>query len=262
MQPDAAIGTGALLALAREAARRAGDLLTDGRSSVDPVRDVAVKSTPTDVVTRLDVAAEETIRRTLLAARPDDVVLGEEGGTSPGQGGVRWVVDPLDGTVNYLYGIPAWAVSVAAEVFGTVEVGVVAVPPLSATYWAVRGGGAFRDGVPLTVSRTSVLSQALLATGFGYDAGLRSRQGAALAGLLPHVRDVRRIGSAALDLCLLAEGRVDLYYERGLNEWDRAAGALVAREAGAVVEVDGDLTVGCPPGLREPFVGLLAAVGA
>lgn len=259
----------ALLDLAVAAAHAAGRLL---EARPDRALTVDTKSTATDVVTEMDTAAERLIVETLLTARPDDGLLGEEGGGRPGRSGVRWVVDPIDGTVNYLYGIPQYAVSIAVELVppgpaaqhtgaghtgaghagaghtgaGEVVAGVVHQPATGATYTAVRGAGAFRDGRRLSVSGQEDLGQALVATGFGYAAGRRARQAEVLRAVLPRVRDIRRLGSAALDLCLVASGQVDGYYERGLQPWDLAAGALVAREAGARVEG----LHGGPPGER------------
>lgn len=252
-----------LLALARSAAAQAGAFLLQAQPGLDPDRDVAAKSTPTDVVTRLDLAAERIIGEVLLGARPGDWLVGEEWGERRGDSdSVRWVVDPLDGTVNYVFGQPAWAVSVAAQLGGRTVVAVVAVPPLRRTYWATVGGGAYRDDVVIRASERSDLSLALVATGFAYDASVRAQQGAAVADVVGRVRDVRRLGSAALDLCLLAEGAVDAYYERGLREWDLAAGQLVATEAGAVVETDGDLVLGAGPRLVDPLRRLLREAGA
>ncbi|MCU0265276.1 MAG: inositol monophosphatase [Actinomycetia bacterium] len=223
---------GELLSLAVAAATAAGRLLVDERP-----RDLGVgtKSTPTDVVTVMDRRAERLLVERLQAARPDDGFLGEEGTQAVGGSGVRWVLDPIDGTVNYLYDLPGWAVSVAAEVDGEVAVGVVHVPTYGETFAAVRGGGATRNGVPVHVSTCEQLSQALVATGFGYAAARRARQARVLAEVLPRVRDVRRFGAASVDLCAVACGRVDGYYERGLKPWDLAAGGLVAQEAGALV---------------------------
>jgi myo-inositol-1(or 4)-monophosphatase len=177
----------------------------------------------------------------LLAARPDDGLLGEEGSARPGTSGVRWVIDPIDGTVNFLYGLPAYAVSIAAEVDGEVRAGVVLNVATGEMFTATAGGGAYvvspgrPDPVRLTGSRPVSLEQTLVATGFGYRVEQRRAQGAVVAELLPRVRDIRRYGSAALDLCSAAAGRVDAYYELNLNPWDYAAGALIAAEAGLVV---------------------------
>ena len=238
----------ALLRIAVDVAAEAGRLLAAWRGEERP-QVVDTKSSPTDVVTEMDRRSEALITGRIRAVRPGDAVLGEEGGqtlggqgasdAAAGRGRVRWVVDPLDGTVNYLYGLPDWAVSIAAEVDGTVLAGVVEVPRYGETFAAVAGGGAWlrRDGEAVALRCTSgvALGQALVGTGFGYDAGRRRVQGEVVAALLPCVRDIRRAGSAAVDLCSVAAGRMDAYFERGLNYWDYAAGGLIAREAGAVV---------------------------
>ena len=199
------------------------------------------KSSPTDVVTQMDRRAEAILIERLLGQRPDDGLLGEEGGERFGSSGVRWVVDPLDGTVNYLYGLPMWGVSVAAEdgdARGS-RVGVVVTPDYHEAYLAIRGRGAWlvRDGRAraLRVRGCPGLAQALVVTGFGYTPAQRRWQGTIVSALLPHVRDLRRTGAAVIDLCWLARGRTDAYYEHGLNAWDVAAGGLIASEAGAVV---------------------------
>lgn len=227
-----------LAELARSVAGEAAELLTSrhGRAAV-----VQTKSSPTDVVTEMDAAAEDLIRSRILAARPGDAVLGEERGETGDGAAVRWIVDPLDGTVNYLYGLPTWAVSIAAEVAGVVVAGVVSAPLLGSLYTAHLGGGAWLESGSGTGKRqlacnTAVqLAEALVATGFGYEAQRRAAQGNVVAGLLPQVRDIRRAGAAAVDLCCVASGQVDAYYERGVHEWDIAAGRLIATEAGALV---------------------------
>ena len=235
----------ALLRIAVDAAAEAGRLLASWRGDERP-EVIDTKSSPTDVVTKMDRRSEALITGRIRAVRPGDTVLGEEGGQTlggPGHpGGVRWVVDPLDGTVNYLYGLPDWAVSIAAEVDGTVLAGVVEVPRRGETFTAVAGRGAWlcRDGdpttaIPLHCTSGVVLGQALVGTGFGYDPGRRRVQGEVVAAVLPCVRDIRRGGSAAVDLCSVAAGRLDAFFERGLNYWDYAAGGLIAREAGALV---------------------------
>ena len=238
----------ALLRIAVEVAAEAGGLLASWRGEERP-QVVDTKSSPTDVVTEMDRRSEALITGRIRAVRPGDAVLGEEGGQTLGgqdmadaaaaTGRVRWIVDPLDGTVNYLYGLPDWAVSIAAEVGGTVLAGVVEVPRYGETFTAVVGGGAWlhRAGnvVALRCASGVALGQALVGTGFGYDAGRRRVQGEVVAALLPCVRDIRRGGSAAVDLCSVAAGRMDAFFERGLNYWDYAAGGLIAREAGAVV---------------------------
>ncbi|MEQ6902043.1 inositol monophosphatase family protein [Nocardioides sp. YIM 152588] len=200
------------------------------------------KSSEVDVVTVADRAAEELIRARLLAARPDDAILGEEGDDVAGTSGVRWIVDPIDGTVNFLYGRPEHAVSIAAEVDGEVVAGVVHGVGHDVVYRAhldpeqPGGGVTTRDGEPLTVRGPAPLGQRLLGTGFSYSAEMRALQAAAVARILPRVRDIRRGGSCALDLCQVAEGSLDGYVEEGVNLWDHAAGGLVARLAGARVE--------------------------
>jgi myo-inositol-1(or 4)-monophosphatase len=232
----------ALLRIAADSASEAGALLASWRGDVRPDV-VETKSSPTDVVTEMDRRSEALITERIRAVRPGDTVLGEEGGQTAGDavepGLVRWVVDPLDGTVNYLYGLPEWCVSIAAEVDGVVVAGVVEVPRLGETFTAVAGQGAWlhRNGtaVALRCNPGVELGQALVGTGFGYDAGRRQVQGEVVAALLPYVRDIRRAGSAAVDLCSVAAGRLDAFFERGLNPWDFAAGGLIAREAGATV---------------------------
>ncbi|MEV7611431.1 inositol monophosphatase family protein [Streptomyces sp. NPDC089799] len=255
-----------LLELALEAARRAGELLRDGRPADLSV--AATKTSAVDVVTEMDVAAEKLITGFLAERRPRDGLLGEEGSDSEGTSGVRWVVDPLDGTVNYLYGLPSWAVSIAAEYRGETVVGVVYAPMRGETYHAVRGGGAWLDGVRLSCRAAAPLDQALIATGFGYLQERRVRQAEVAARVIPLVRDIRRGGSAAIDLCDVACGRVDGYYERGLNPWDLAAGELIAREAGAVTggrpgeAASGGLAIAATPAVFASLQPLLDEAGA
>ncbi|MDZ7576860.1 MAG: inositol monophosphatase family protein [Candidatus Nanopelagicales bacterium] len=223
--------------LAAGIARQAGALLLEGWRDVHAV---GTKSSPSDLVTQMDREAEALIRRRIAQARPRDRVLGEEEGESPGDGrGARWIVDPLDGTVNYFYGLPAWVVSIAVEIDGHVVVGAVNAPALGEDYLAVAGQGSHRTSVGkverLAVSAVTDMREALLATGFGYRCERRAAQARVVAELLPEVRDIRRCGAAALDLCWTAGGRVDCYYERGLNLWDWAAGGLIVREAGGLV---------------------------
>jgi len=297
-----------LLALAADAAAAAARLLADqgaqGRPEV-----VETKSSLTDVVTAMDRRAEALITERIRAARPGDAILGEEGGETHGApgpgpdpdqdpgpsrgsssaGAVRWIVDPLDGTVNYLYGLADWAVSIAAEVDGTIVAGVVAVPLHGETFTAVRGKGAWLHSTAergsatgeatgehgpagelrateLRCNRGVPLGQALVGTGFGYLPGRRRVQGEVAAALLPQIRDIRRGGSASVDLCMVAAGRLDAFYERGLNYWDYAAGGLIAEEAGAQVTGLGgrpagsSLTVAAGPGLYEELTTVLAAL--
>lgn len=259
-------------ALAERLAREAGALVRDGR----PRRvDVAsTKTSPIDVVTAMDLASEALLRRVLHEERPDDGVLGEEEGHVAGTTGVTWVVDPIDGTVNYLYGIPAYAVSVAAvtgpPVPGewTVQAACVHAVADGRTWTAVRGGGAHLDGERLAVNPPVPLAASLVGTGFGYTAERRRAQGRVVAALLPEVRDIRRIGSAALDLCTLAGGGLDAYFERGLAPWDLAAASLVAQEAGAVVTglrgaaAGTAMAVAGPAPTVDLLVGLLEELGA
>ena len=261
----------ALLALAVEVAREAADLVAAGRASA--ADSVDVKSSPVDVVTAVDKASERLIVDRLLAARPDDGLLGEEGAARTGTSGVRWVVDPIDGTVNFLYDVPAYAVSIAAEVDGEVVAGAVLNVANGELFTATAGGGAElrppgAEPRPLTGSRPDSLEQTLVATGFGYREEQRRAQGAVVAELLPRVRDIRRFGSAALDLCAVAAGRVDAYYELDLNRWDHAAGALVAAEAGVVVTgLPGrpfaqPMAIAVAPSVADAFVGLVAGLHA
>ncbi len=214
------------------------------------------KSTPTDVVTAMDKAAELLVRERLLGERPEDGLVGEEGSWLRGTTGIRWVVDPLDGTVNYLYGIPHWGVSVAAveepadehadAAEGASVVGVIITPETGEGFIGIRGHGAWRvvAGVAerLNVRECTELGQAMVSTGFGYAATRRSRQAEVLRSIITSVRDIRRSGSAVVDFTWLAQGRTDAYYERGLNTWDMAAGTLIAHEAGAVISDLGGLT--------------------
>lgn len=261
-----------LVAVAEEVARAAGRLVHDGRP--EKVGVAATKSSAVDVVTAMDLASEELVRRLLARLRPDDGVLGEEGGHRPGTSGVTWVVDPIDGTVNYLYGLPAYAVSVAAVVgeptpaTWTALAGCVHAPATGETWTAGRGVGAYLDGRRLTLAAAPPLDRCLLGTGFGYRAQRRAAQAAVLAALLPRVRDVRRMGAAAIDLCQVATGRLDLYYERGLQPWDLAAGALVVVEAGgAVTGLRGApageaMTVAGAPGRVDELAAILAEQAA
>jgi myo-inositol-1(or 4)-monophosphatase len=221
----------ALRDLAHDVAGEAAALVRDRRTA--GVRVADTKTSVVDVVTEADQAAEELVRRRLLELRPDDAVLGEEQDDREGTSGVRWVIDPIDGTVNYLYGLPEYAVSLAAEVDGDVVAGVVVNAATGVTYAAARGHGATRDGAPVQVRNSVPLDQRLVLTGFGYRPEVRAHQAAGVARLLPRVRDIRRMGSCALDLCHVADGTADGYVEEGPQRWDWAAGSLVAREAGA-----------------------------
>ena len=221
--------------LALDVARRAAALV-NGRSGGE-VTVADTKSSSVDVVTQTDRDSEELVRRLLLEARPDDSVLGEEGADRVGTSGVRWIVDPVDGTVNFLYGLPEYAVSIAAEVAGEVVAGAVVNAATGVEYAAARGVGATRDGVRLTVRPAPPVAERLVLTGFGYRAEVRAGQAERVARMLPRVRDIRRMGSCALDLCHVAEGSADGYVEEGPQAWDWAAGSLVATEAGARFDV-------------------------
>jgi myo-inositol-1(or 4)-monophosphatase len=220
-----------LAALAESLARRAGGLVRDGRTR--GLDDVETKSSLTDVVTEYDRASEELIVGALREARPDDGLIGEEGTSIAGESGVHWLIDPIDGTTNYLYALPAYSVSIAAADATGKLAGAVYCPPTDEMFVAHRGGGARLNGAPIQCSPINVIAAALVATGFAYQPERRAAQGRRVAGLLPRVRDIRRFGSAALDLCYVAAGRFDAYYEQWLNPWDCAAGELIAAEAGA-----------------------------
>jgi myo-inositol-1(or 4)-monophosphatase len=237
-------GIAELMELARTAGRRAADLIEAERPDVLGVADT--KSSPTDVVTEMDRASEQLLRDVLGSARPNDGFLGEEYGHQPGTSGLTWVLDPIDGTVNYLYRLPAYAVSVglvegdpSVEGAWTPLAACVVAPATGDVWTAGAGAGAFHNDRRLVMAPPPSLEQALVATGFGYAAERRA-QGTVLARLLPAVRDIRRVGSAAVDLCWLAMGRTDAYYEQGVHTWDIAAAALVVREAGGeLVGLDG-----------------------
>jgi myo-inositol-1(or 4)-monophosphatase len=259
---------GELLGIAVRIAREAA--ATAWRMRAEAIHDVQTKSTDTDVVTAADKAVERQVVEALRAERPGDGILGEEYGDSAGPTGasVRWILDPIDGTVNYLYGIPLFGVSLAAEVDGVVVAGVVRNPATGDEWTATLGGGAWRDGRRLSGSTRQTLDQALVGTGFGYDAARREHQGAVLAGLISRIRDIRRLGAASIDLCLAAEGRLDAYFEKGLNAWDHAAGGLVATEAGLLVSgLDGapagpQMLVAAPPALFGALHDALAELDA
>jgi myo-inositol-1(or 4)-monophosphatase len=228
-----------LLSIARRVAVQAAELAQRRRH--EGVEVAASKSSPVDIVTEADRETEALIRSLLADARPDDGFYGEESDASSSTSGLHWIVDPIDGTVNFLYGIPHYAVSIAV-VEGEPDpltwraiAGCVVNPATDEVFTATAGGGAFLGDLPIRVADPVDLSQALVATGFAYDSGMRGRQGAVVARLLPEVRDIRRLGTASLDLCFVASGRFNAYFERTLSPWDHAAGALVAREAGAQV---------------------------
>ena len=271
-QHAATPASAALLDLVRDIAVRAAEFALDARRAGVSV--VATKSTPVDIVTAVDRDTETLIRSLILEARPDDGIVGEEDATHIGTSGLDWVVDPIDGTVNFLYDIPAWSVSIAVvegaaggAIGGTTIAGVVVNPVTGELFEATAGGGARLSGRELAVNAAVPLGRALVGTGFGYAAERRREQAAVLLDLLPKVRDIRRAGSAALDLCAVAAGRLDAYYERGLNAWDYSAGALIAREAGARLgglrggREGTELLIAAAPGLYEELAGALGEAG-
>jgi len=232
--------------LARSLAHEGAGLAREMRRGGIDVADT--KTSAVDVVTEADRAVEELLRSRIVAQRPDDAILGEEGDDRHGTSGVRWVLDPIDGTVNYLYGLPDCAVSVAAEVDGQVVAGAVVTIPSGVEYAAAIGLGATRDGRPISVRPTPPLAERLVLTGFGYQREMRAHQAGCVAALLPEVRDIRRMGSCALDLCHVADGSADGYVEAGPQPWDWSAGGLVLREAGGRFELlDGTFSLGSHP---------------
>jgi myo-inositol-1(or 4)-monophosphatase len=264
-EPGPATDPVRLAELAVELAARAGELMLRHRAAG---LSVATKSSVTDLVTDADHAVEEFLRTALARLRPGDSILGEEGGTAgPAGSAVRWVLDPIDGTVNYLLGLPQFAVSIAAQVQGRTVAGCVLNPSSGEVFRAAAGHGAFLGNQRLTGPRSVPLEQAVVATGFSYDPDRRARQGAAVGRLLARVGNLRRLGSAALDLCALAAGRVDMYYEGPLGEWDFAAGLLIATEAGVATSglrgrpAGSALVAGAHPERAEEFFDLLTGIG-
>lgn len=252
-----------LLDVAVEAARRAGEVLLDDFRR--PASGLGTKSSPTDLVSDADKRSEELIRTILARRRPGDGFIGEEGGDVSGTSGIEWVVDPLDGTINFLYGRAEWSVSIAAEDPDGALIGVIHDPNADETFTAVRGRGAWLDDVAIRVNDCDEPSQALIGTGFAYVAGVRRLQADVVVRLLPRVRDIRRAGSAALDLAALACGRLDAFYEVAMERWDRSAGVLLASEAGAVVtdmvapEGMSPGVVGANPRLHAALVALVGS---
>jgi myo-inositol-1(or 4)-monophosphatase len=261
--PDGAPSPAALEQIASTVARAAAQLVTAGYGR--PI-DVGRKSSPTDVVTQTDLRAEELIRRLLRDATPDAGVLGEEGGMTAPSARLQWVIDPLDGTVNFLYGVPLFAVSVAAALDGEVVAGAVVDVLRGELFSAHLGGGARLDGEPIAVSACAALPDALVVTGFSYHAGQRDAQGEIVHRVLSRARDVRCFGSAALELCWVACARMDAYFQHGTEIWDRAAGALIAAEAGASLELpcpeNDDLVIAAAPGVFEDLWALVQPAAA
>ncbi len=261
-----------LLQIARTVALAAGELASRRRREGVTIADT--KSSPVDVVTAADRETEALIRGMLADARPADGFFGEESGAERGSSGLTWLVDPIDGTVNYLYGIPHYGISIAVvegepdPLTWTGLAGCVVNPAIGEVFTAEVGGGAFLGDSAIHVPPAVELSQALVGTGFAYDSGMRARQGEIVAGLLPQVRDIRRAGTASLDLCFIASGRLNAYFERTLNPWDHAAGAIIAREAGArVTGWDGvppsnDFILAGEPSVAESLERLLRKLGA
>jgi len=247
-----------------ELADAAADAVVEALVSADARSDLGIdtKSSATDLVTAMDRWAEETIVATLLGARPDDGLVGEEGADKPSSTGVVWVIDPIDGTTNFVRDLPGFSVSIAARVDGVDAVGVVADPVRSERFHGLLGGGATCNGEPIRVTGAHDLSRALVATGFNYRPEIRTTQAITVARLLPEVADIRRFGGAAIDCCFVASGRVDAYFESGVQDWDIAAGGLIVREAGGITadrRSDGGPYLAAAPGLADP---LAAAIGA
>jgi myo-inositol-1(or 4)-monophosphatase len=249
--------------VAAEAAGAAAEVVSAGYGQA---RAVGQKSSPTDVVTQTDLRAEECVRQVLLAATPGAGILAEEGGTTAPSVRLQWVIDPLDGTINFLYGVPLFAVSIAAAIDGEVVAAVVFDVMRAELFAAHRGGGARRDGRPIAISRCSSLPQALVTTGFSYRAELRDVQGEVAHRLLSRARDLRCFGSTALELCWVACARVDAYFQRDTEIWDRAAGALIAEEAGAQMELpcpeNDDLVIAAAPGIFEDLRAVVQPTAA
>ncbi len=248
--------TSELLGLALGIARQAGELLMKRPLTFE----VTSKSVAIDIATQMDRDSEQLIVDSLLAVRANDGILGEEGSARLSSSGVTWVIDPVDGTVNYLYGLPGWSVSIAAKDADGVLVGVVHAPTIGSTWTATRGGGSFFNGKAIRCNEPVSLDRALIGTGFVYDVSMRAQQGKVLSAILPQVRDIRRMGSAAVDICNVAMGAFDGYFEIGLKEWDLAAAHLIASEAGALISTDsGDLTCCAGPSLYPVLIHALEA---
>jgi myo-inositol-1(or 4)-monophosphatase len=254
---------GELERIASDAARAAARVVT---SAYGRPRAVGRKTSPTDVVTQTDLRAEDLVRRHLQEATPHAGLLGEEGGTSAPGARVQWVIDPLDGTINFLYGVPLFAVSIAASVDGEIVAGAVIDVLRDELFSAHLGGGARCDDAPIEVSGCRSLPDALVATGFSYQAALRDRQGEVAHRVLPRARDLRCFGSAALELCWVACARIDAYFQRDTEIWDRAAGALIAAEAGARTVLpcpeNDDLVIAASPGVFDDLWAVVQFTGA
>lgn len=254
-----------LLALAEATGDAAAELIV---AKVGAAKSIDTKASNLDLVTEVDRASEELIVERLLAARPNDGILGEEGSSVDGTSGVDWVIDPIDGTTSFVYGLPGFSVSIAARWQGETVAGYVHAPVIGARYSATLGHGTERDGAAASCSPITDLATGLIATGFSPDHERRRRQGEHFNALIPNIRDIRRMGSAALDLAAVAAGQLDAYFEIGLSEWDWAAGDLLVREAGGQTIVERDEASGrafiaaAAPGIADEFFSLLRSLGA
>lgn len=258
----AALNADVLRGVAVQLAREAGDVALRGRRS-GPIT-ASTKSTSIDMVTEFDKASERFITEGLMSKRPDDGIVGEEGADIPSTSGIVWHIDPIDGTTNFFFDIPLWAVSVGAVDEEGPIAGAVYVPGLGEMFSAARGQGAWMNDLPIRPRDNSRISDALVATGFSYQIDQRPRHTHRVASMLNEVRDIRRLGAAAVDLCFVAAGRYDAYFEEGLNSWDLVAGQVIATEAGAVVtNFNGDAVtpqqvLASSPSLHQSMIDLIA----
>lgn len=244
-----------ILTQAIDIAKKAGELLLTRPSKFE----INTKSSDIDIVTQMDRVAEKLIVESILAIRPDDGILGEEGANRPTKSGYTWVIDPIDGTVNYYYNLPGWSVSIAVNDLEGPLAGVVYSPTLNSLYSAIRGGGSFVNGEKLKCNDPIELNRALMSTGFHYESEIRKVEVEQFNKLITKIRDIRRNGSAAIDICHVAAGFVDGYFEMGLHPWDRDAAQLIATEAGAIVSVHGQLTIAAGPHLHGKLKEELSA---
>lgn len=257
-----------LRALCERLARGAGDIALAGRAEAIGAAELGndTKSTATDIATDFDRAAEAHIVEILRAERSDDAIIGEEGTDDDGTSGFAWYIDPIDGTTNYVYDQPGWSNSVAVAFDGEMVAAAVYVPPLDEMFTAAAGQGATLDGRRISASRETDLALALVGTGFNYEPAIRREQALVVVELIEQVRDIRRLGSAAFDLCMVACGRLDVYFERYLNSWDAAAGELIAREAGALTSDFGGAAarpeemLAAAPGVHGAFLNALQSI--
>lgn len=251
-----------LLAIAEKLARSAGNMALRGRKSGDV--SATTKSSPTDMVTQYDKASEELITAGLALHRPHDGVIGEEGASQPSSSGITWHIDPIDGTSNFYFDIPMWAVSIGAVDEHGPLIGVVYAPALGEMYTACRGTGAFLNGQPIHVRDNTELSDALVCTGFSYRVHERTKHAQRVAQMVTHIRDIRRFGAAAIDLCFVASGRYDAYFEEHLHSWDLVAGQVIATEAGALItnyagqDVTPAQVLCAQPGIQQQLIQLIA----